>query len=50
MANDEIIASCVNADDIDNCGSENETCNEPEEVMTHVEATAQMEELIAYLE
>ena len=50
MTDDEIIASCVAADDVDNCKLENKTGDQPEEVMTHAEATPQMEKLLAYLE
>ena len=35
---------CVN-----NCGSENETGDQPEEVMTHAESTNQIEKLVTYL-
>ena len=50
MTGDEIMASWVIPDDVDNCESENETGNQPKEVITLAEATAQMEKHIAYLE
>ena len=45
MTDDEVIASCVTTDDVDDCGSENEAGDHPEEVMTHVEATTQWKNL-----
>ena len=50
MTDDEIITFIVTANDINNCRLKNETGDQLEEVMTHAEATAQREKLLAYLE